>query len=58
MRILKRFVKDEKGLETVEWGFVLGLVLLIAVLAFIGSRASMQTIFRELDTELQSAASW
>ncbi len=56
MKALKRFLKDESGLETVEWAFVLGFVVLVAVLAFIGARGSLETIFGEMNTELGSAA--
>ena len=54
---LRRFLRDESGLETVEWAFVLGFVVLVAVLAFIGARTSLQTIFGEMNTELGNAAS-
>lgn len=55
--MLKRFLRDESGLETVEWAFVLGFVVLIAVLAFVGARTALTTIFQEMGTELDSAAS-
>jgi len=32
MEVLKRFLRDEGGLETVEWAFVLGFAILGAVL--------------------------
>lgn len=56
MKALKRFLRDESGLETVEWAFVLGFVILTAVLAFIGAKASLQTIFGEMNTQLGNAA--
>ncbi len=56
MDLVKRFVKDEQGLETVEWAFVLGFVVLIAVLAFAGSRQYLTSIFGEMQNELESAA--
>ncbi|MHC4174173.1 MAG: Flp family type IVb pilin [Planctomycetota bacterium] len=56
MKALKRFLKDESGLETVEWAFVLGFVVLVAVLAFIGARGSLEIIFGEMNTELGNAA--
>jgi Flp pilus assembly pilin Flp len=55
MEALKRFVRDESGLETVEWAFVLGFVVLIAVLAFVGSRTYLQNIFGEMKNELNVA---
>jgi Flp pilus assembly pilin Flp len=56
MKALKRFLIDESGLETVEWAFVLGFVVLVAVLAFIGAQASLQTIFTEMENQLGQAA--
>jgi len=56
METLKRFLRDESGLETVEWAFVLGFVVLVAVLAFIGAQASLKYIFNEMQGELNSAA--
>jgi Flp pilus assembly pilin Flp len=56
MKAIKRFVRDESGLETVEWAFVLGFVVLIAVLAFLGARTHLRTIFGEMNTELGTAA--
>jgi Flp pilus assembly pilin Flp len=56
MKALKRFLRDESGLETVEWAFVLGFVVLVAVLAFIGAQGSLTTIFGEMNTELGAAA--
>lgn len=56
MNMLRRFWKDERGLETVEWAFVLGFVVLVAVLAFIGSKKHLTTIFGEMSTQLDAAA--
>ena len=56
MKALKRFLRDESGLETVEWAFVLGFVVLVAVLAFIGSQASLKSIFGDMETQLGQAA--
>ena len=56
METLRRFLRDESGLETVEWAFVLGFVVLVAVLAFIGAQASLKYIFNEMQNELNKAA--
>ncbi|MHC4172646.1 MAG: Flp family type IVb pilin [Planctomycetota bacterium] len=58
MKALRRFLRDESGLETVEWAFVLGFVVLVAVLAFMGARDSLTTIFSEMNTELADAATF
>lgn len=55
MKTLKRFLRDESGLETVEWAFVLGFVILIAVLAFMGSSTYLSNIFTRMQTELIQA---
>lgn len=52
----KRFIKDESGLETVEWAFVLGLVVLNAVVALAGAGTHMLSIFDELINQLSTAA--
>lgn len=57
MSVIRRFWDNERGLETVEWAFVLGFVILVAVLAFVGSRSSLEAIFEEMGSELNSAAS-
>jgi len=56
MSMLRRFWKDERGLETVEWAFVLGFVVLVAVLAFIGSKTHLETIFGQMSDQLDAAA--
>ena len=38
MQAIKRFVKDEQGLETVEYAIILGLI----VIAVIGSVAAIE----------------
>jgi Flp pilus assembly pilin Flp len=53
--MLRKFLKDERGLETVEWAFVLGFVVLVAVLAFIGARGHLSTIFTSMREHLDSA---
>jgi len=56
MKELNRFLRDESGLETVEWAFILGFVVLAAVLALMGARQSLSTIFTEMRDELGTAA--
>ncbi len=58
MKALKRFLRDESGLETVEWAFILGFVILTAVVALIGARGSLTTIFNEMRDELSDAATY
>jgi Flp pilus assembly pilin Flp len=56
MKALNRFLRDESGLETVEWAFVLGFVILTAVVALIGAKDSLTTIFEQMESQLDLAA--
>ncbi len=56
MKMLWRFLKDERGLETAEWALLLGIVVLTATIAATAARPFMQTIFGEMVTELDTAA--
>ena len=51
-KLIKRFVADERGLETVEYAIIVGLVVagLVAVIAAIG--AWVKTQFDGLQTDL------
>ena len=51
-KLIKRFVKDEQGLETVEYAIIVGLIVagLIVVIAAIGAWVNLQ--FTTLKTEL------
>lgn len=50
--LLKKFVKDERGLETVEYAIIVGLIVggLVIVIAAIG--AWVNTQFTTLQTDL------
>jgi Flp pilus assembly pilin Flp len=56
MRLLWRFLKDERGLETAEWALLLGIVVLAGTVAAMEARPAIQTIFGTMQTELQDAA--
>jgi Flp pilus assembly pilin Flp len=56
MKILWRFLKDERGLETAEWALLLGIVVLTATIAAVEARPFMQAIYGEMVTELSEAA--
>ena len=58
MEALRRFLRDESSLETVEWSFILGFVVLVVVLSFMRAQASLTTIFTEMVTELDDAATF
>ena len=52
MNMLKSFWSDEKGLETVEYAIIIGLIVagLVAIVAAIGAWVNGQ--FSELQTDL------
>lgn len=47
MNTLKRFLKDERGLETVEW-VVMGCVIVLGVAALVG------VLLQQMDTGLSA----
>jgi Flp pilus assembly pilin Flp len=53
--ILRRFIKDERGLETVEYAIIAGLIVvgIVATIKSIGGWVS--TKFKKLDTDLTAA---
>ena len=56
MKTLLRFVREERGIESAEWALILGIIVLAAVAAASGAKASMSTIFTSLKTNLATAA--
>ncbi len=56
MKMLWKFLKDERGLETAEWALLLGIVVLTATIAAVAAKPAIKTIFEEMGTELTDAA--
>jgi Flp pilus assembly pilin Flp len=56
MKTLRRFWRDERGIESAEWALILGIIVLAAVAAATTANASMKIIFGKLDTDLANAA--
>jgi Flp pilus assembly pilin Flp len=52
MKMLWRFWKDERGLETAEWALLLGLVVLAGVVAAVGAHDSIANLFGAMANEL------
>ena len=52
MNLIKRFISDEKGLETVEYAIIVGLIVggLVLVIAAIGTWVNTQ--FTDLQADL------
>jgi len=50
--IMKRFLKDEQGTETVEWAILIGLIAVAAITFIISIGGWVVTKFQTLDSEL------
>jgi Flp pilus assembly pilin Flp len=56
LNALKRFVRDESGLETVEWAIVGGLVVAVGAIVFTLIGSDVQTSLENLQTVTSDAA--
>ena len=54
-KMFKRFLKDEKGLETVEWTIMAALIVLGIVLAVSSLKDEIAIVFGSLEDEMASA---
>jgi Flp pilus assembly pilin Flp len=54
--LLKRFVKDESGMETIEWVMVGALVVLGFVALWVAFKPHISSVLDEIANELDSAA--
>jgi len=50
---MKRFFKDEKGLETVEYAIILGIVVVATITSIVAIGTWVQGKFETLNAELQ-----
>lgn len=50
--MLRKFLRDDRGTETVEWGIVAGLIVVGLVAAFTGIGTFVNGKITGLDTEL------
>ena len=57
LNAIKRFARDESGLETVEWAIVGGLVVAVGALIFFAIGGDVQTSLTNLQTVTAQAAS-
>ena len=53
--LVKRFIKEEKGLEMVEWTIMAALIVLGIVAAVITLQDEISNTFGSLEAELQNA---
>ena len=51
MNTLKRFLKNEKGLETVEWTIMAALIVLGAIIAIGALQEAIKGVFSDLATK-------
>jgi Flp pilus assembly pilin Flp len=56
MKKILNFLKDERGTESAEWALILGIIVIAAVGAAVGAKASIKTIFTSLTSDLATAA--
>ena len=54
--MLKRFIKDERGLETVEWVVMAALIVLGITAAVTTLQGKIGGVFTDLGTEIDSAS--
>lgn len=50
--MLKRFVRDESGTETVEWAIIIGLIAVAAIALIVSIGQWVVTKFSQLNTAL------
>ncbi len=53
--MLKRFLKDESGATAIEYGLIAALVSVAAIAGFQAVGTSLDGIFTDISTELDSA---
>jgi len=55
MNMLKRFIKDERGLETVEWVVMAALIVLGLVALITGFKNKVAGVFTDIADEIDDA---
>ena len=55
MNMLKRFLKDERGLETVEWVVMAALIVLGLVALITGFKQKVANVFTDIGDEIDAA---
>jgi Flp pilus assembly pilin Flp len=55
MNMLKRFFRDESGLELSEYAIMAGLIIVLAVVTIIAVGGKINNIFQALDGALGNA---
>jgi len=56
MKMVKRFVKDERGIETSEYALMLVLIAIGLIVAIIVLRNAIENSFRATAADIEAAA--
>jgi Flp pilus assembly pilin Flp len=56
LRAIQRFVREDSGLETVEWAIVGGLVVAVGAIVFTLIGTDLQTSFQNMQDATSHAA--
>ena len=56
MEMLKRFVKDERGLETVEYAIILGLIVVATIALILSIGTKVKNAFSNANTGMANIA--
>jgi pilus assembly protein Flp/PilA len=54
MRAVKRFLRDEKGTETLEWAIIIGIIAVGAIAFIVSIGGWVKTKFGTLDATLKT----
>ena len=53
--LVKRFVRDERGTETLEWGLVCGLIVVGAIVAIVAIGPKVEDMWNDMNEEIPDA---
>ena len=53
--LIKRFIKDEKGLETVEYAIMVALITLVLVGAILALSGTISDAFNQVGNEISTS---
>lgn len=53
--LLKKFVKDEQGLELSEYAIMAGIIIIIAIATILSMGSHINSIFTKVNTALNTA---
>lgn len=56
MNLLKRFLRDEDGQSMVEYGIILGVVVIVAMFALTSLGETIKNTFNSIIQQIQGAA--